>query len=453
MIWLIVAHVLFFLISVIGLFSRKRKSSGTLAWFYFILFVPILGPLVFLAFGSTYVKEFSYSSIDDGLKSLQPERQPTSLQFEFAEKNLGIQTTLHNDIELKSNEDDCLTLIKDRLMAAQSYILLEYYIILNDEVGDEILTVLADVAKKGIAVYVLYDWYGSYFINRRKLKQLKKWGAKTKPFYPLYNIFRKRNPSLRNHRKLIVIDGVSAISGSANIGNRYLRVHKTRANKDYFLFLRGTSCSQLDQLFRADWLHVSGEPVECAAPQHPKLSTKSLSPVQVIPTGPNQPREILSQIIFNQLMSARESIVIVTPYFIPTDAIMMALKIQSQKGISVTVLVPKRSDSVLASYAAKSYCDQLMEYNIQFYEFSKSFLHFKCLLTDGREALLGTFNLDYRSLVLNYEISYLLDDPRTIKELQRQIKRIQDQSDLYQKTDHSSQRFVQELARAWSPLL
>ena len=333
-----------------------------------------------------------------------------------------------------------LQIIVDAIQSATQYICIEYYIIQNDSIGNAILDLLVKKASEGIKVYLIYDWYGSFRVNRSRLKKLTKSGGIVLSFSPFHLIFRFINPNLRNHRKLIIIDGKLAITGSANVGRKYQGKKHKEQNRDYIITLRGQVCEYLKSVFCLDWKFCIDEDLILPKTDSSPVPGKYL--VQVIESGPHSSYENLHETIINLINSATQSLCIASPYFIPSEPVMYALRLACRKNVSVTILVPKRSDSRLVDYASRSFSRELVACGASIYQFERRFLHSKMIIVDERYALLGTPNVDCRSFRLNFELSLLFDGEEVARR----------SHEIFQEDLKKSRRFL-PIAGKWTLIL
>jgi len=345
------------------------------------------------------------------------------------------------------------------LKLAEHHIHLEYYIVRDDELGQEIKEILIKKAKGGIEVRFLYDAVGSWKLSKSFIQELKDAGVEIVAFAPVKLPFLNHKINYRNHRKIIVIDGVIGFVGGLNIGDEYLGRHAYFGNwRDTHLFVRGEAVRTLQLIFLQDWYYQTGETILNPTYLSPVLtSVHADGGVQMIASGPDSRWEINKKLFFSMITSAKKSIWIASPYFIPDDDILSALKIAALSGIDVRLLVPSRPDKRIVFHASRSYFPELLEAGVKVYEYNRGFLHSKLIIVDDEIASIGTSNMDMRSFHLNFEVNAFLYRTKSVTTLV---------SDYVYDLEHSNQlsyqlfknrsifhRIIESTSRLMSPLL
>jgi len=306
---------------------------------------------------------------------------------------------------------------------------------------------------------LLLDAVGCRRIRRAFLRPLLDAGVQVAFFMPLWVFtLRKRfSLHLRNHRKIAIIDGQTAFLGSQNIGDEYRgRLRGLSPWYDTHLRVQGPAALFVQQTFAEDWYQATRERLDNLA-YFPEPQRLGHSVVQVLPTGPDQPGSSLAQILFAAVSSAQDSIRIATPYFAPDVAVRMALAHACYRGVRVCLLLPTRSDSRLALWAARSFYHELLAGGVEIYEFDAGVLHSKIVTVDDRWCMVGSANMDVRSFRLNFEATALIYDPavagglgRSIDEFCRRARRVQGRD--LRRTGRLRQ-MGEGVARLFAPLL
>lgn len=302
--------------------------------------------------------------------------------------------------------------------AARHHVHLEFYIFRDDRIGSLIVEALERATKRGVVCRVLVDALGSYGSLRKLKRRLRSVGVEAHDILPLRRRLRSSRVDLRNHRKIAVIDGTVGYTGSQNIWDP--TEHSRRVNKDLLLRIEGPAVSQLQAIFALDWYLETFEELISADlfPQPPNSEGGS---TQIVATGPEN-AEVGVDLIFAQAMyNAAEEIVITTPYFIPNDAMISAIKAAALSGVRVCLITPERSDHRLVGLAQQSYYSELMAAGLEIYLHSPEFLHAKHFRVDHEVSIVGTSNMDVRSFELNAEIDLISFDAGFAEEL-RQIE-------------------------------
>jgi cardiolipin synthase A/B len=447
--WILTTHAVLFLWAMRNLLRVPRNPTEALSWIYCVIFIPVLGPLAYIVFGERYFRTRPVSHLPPDAQALRAP-QPTPNLTITAELAGSIVTT-GDRFHITADPKESLQIIREKLEAARRSIFVEFYIIENDVIGTGILDTLIRKAKEGVAIYLIYDWFGSYFINQRKVRELRRAGGHVSSFSPIGEIFKLINPHLRNHRKLILVDGIEAITGSANIGRMYLGRRRRNQNRDYIVSLTGDACKMLQQIFINDWNFCSQEKLDY---QDVPVRSAAAFPLVVVDSGPHRFREPIHTCLISLIHSASESIRIATPYFVPSEPILYALRVKAKQGIDIELMIPINSDSRWVNLASSSYARELMELGVRIYHYKDRQLHSKFVLIDGHIVTLGSHNFDYRSFRLNYELSLVIDSA----DITRQVEQIFNEdvrhcSDFVHKERKMLMLMLENFVRVFSPLL
>lgn len=405
--------------------SRGHGVQGTLAWIFAILALPILGAFAFFRLASPSVRRIT----------LRRRRATARLRHAVGERGAGPTTAAHdgdslldlaasltglapsagNEVELLTDNESTFERIEAALRGATRSIWAEYYIIRNDETGRRFLDVLAERARDGVAVRLLYDAFGSSEISSEKLRVLAAAGAQVRAFEPMNPLRRRLAVHLRNHRKLIVVDDATGFTGGMNVGDEYSgrrRREGLQSFRDSHLELRGPAVASLAEAFREDWAFSGGGDLPKPATCPPAATPGSL--VAIVPSGPDQEHNASAFVHFAAIASARKHVWLSTGYFIPDEPTVSALVSAALRRVDVRVLLPAlaTSDVKLAAYASRWYYGKLLRGGVRIFEYQPSMLHGKTLVADGQVAVVGSANVDLRSYRLNFEVGALINDAR-----------------------------------------
>jgi cardiolipin synthase A/B len=414
--------------TVVSLWLENRPAQNTLLWMYILVFLPILGYIFYVYSGQLVHKGELFKrkrSLDrEMFEELNKQKWGMAgggaatltmsgmneHQREFANYLERVTLTNWNQntrTKVLKNGDETFEEIKRRLQQATDFIHIEYYIFRYDRLGKELIDILTEKVRAGVEVRLMYDAVGSFSLSAADLKIMEEAGIQIHPFLPIQAGFINQKFNFRNHRKIIIIDGKIGFVGGLNVGIEYL------GEDDHFgfwcdthLMLEGEAVQTLHAVFLLDWLYASGENFfENERYLEPKpVDGDGL--VHVVATGP-ETRD-MSDHYYAMISSAKESIWIATPYFIPSPSIQTALRIAARKGIQVRLMVPETNDGFLTQYATQSYFPELLRAGIEIYSYQKGFLHKKILIVDGDLASIGTANFDMRSFHLNFEVNLFL---------------------------------------------
>lgn len=330
--------------------------------------------------------------------------------------------TLNNNIKMFHKGMDKFEAMLIDIENAKKFIHLEYYIVRNDNISNRLINALAKKAMEGVEVKFLIDKMGTYLVAKKNFKRITNAGGEIAYFKSpkLVNI------NYRNHRKIAIIDGEKGYIGGLNIGDEYLgKVKRYGHWRDSHISIHGDSVKDLELRFIKDWNFVSSSKIKFLKRYFPEIKeqAKFTCPVQIVSSGPDTKYENIL-IAFNRMVvSAKKSIYIVTPYFVPDDSLMDALKIASLSGVDVNILIPANPDHFFVYEASMAYISQLLDYNINCYQYTRGFIHSKILIVDDAVVSIGSANTDIRSFKLNFEINSFIYSNYIAKKFVEQIKK------------------------------
>lgn len=334
---------------------------------------------------------------------------------------------------------------------------MEYYIIEDDPLGREIADILIEKALAGVEVRVIYDDVGSWGLGRKFTKRLRRAGVQVKCFMPVVFPWLTSHVNYRNHRKILVIDGKIGFTGGINIAQRYLTGTRLGPWRDTHLKLEGEAVGMLQIIFMTDWFFVSKEKLIDYPRYLPKTQVKTETPIQIVTSGPDSDWASIMQAFFSAITHAQHHIYISSPYFLPNEAILTAIKVASLSGIDVRIMIPSRSDSKIVYWASRSYIEELIDANVKVYLYRRGFNHSKLIMIDGKFSSVGTANMDIRSFEDNFEVSAILYDKAITEELEERFLYDLQRSRLvtreYWESRPNLHNFYEALSRLFSPLL
>lgn len=431
-VWLLLIDWVIRLALAVYVILRRRPVTASLAWLVVLVFVPVLGILVYLFVGEVRLgtrrsarfdrlsKELERDAVAvwrhrENLDALPDEHWTPIARYGTAVSGFppvgGTSMTFIN-----SCDDFMASLCKD-IGAATDHVHILTYIWMDG--GDPVCVVdsLINAARRGVECRVLLDAVGSKaFLRSSHARRLSEAGVKLVTALPV-NAVRVllARIDLRNHRKIIVIDGKIAYVGSHNLTDKCFRSKKWRNTGpwiDSSVRLVGPAAQSLGLVFLRDWLLDSEETITDFNRYLPRLAVEreGASVVQVVPSGPGMAPEAIHQAMLTTIYAARDEIVMTTPYFVPDDATRMALHAAAMRGVAVTLVMPDVSDSLLVAAASRSHYLDLLEAGVKIMHYSDGLLHAKTLTIDRRIALIGSANFDQRSFFLNFEITLFVYD-------------------------------------------
>ena len=423
---ILLLHITIFIVLLAHILLRRRGTSETrLAWLVFIILVPYLGALIYLMVGGIYVSR-RYRKITKGkysklefvehpdladLPGIEPTTpSPYRRVFTLAENLCQSDLVGGNILELEGNTGEFLKRLCEDIESASETVHLLTYIYLTDSTGQRVAEALCAAVKRGVTCRLLVDSLGSRaFLKSSLRKQLDAGGVKVVEALPA-SIFRigSARIDLRNHRKIVVIDNTTGYVGSQNIADpAFAPKAKYAPWVDCMVRMQGPAVHDLQRLFLEDWFLDTGEINTHMLETIPHVQ-KDGADVQIIENGPQQVgSETFGLVLQSCFHVATEEIILTTPYFVPDVATESAMLAAARRGVETTLIVPKRNDSKLVSLASRSHYEQLLEAGVKIRHFTSGLLHAKTLTVDRQLFLLGSANLDRRSMQLNFEANML----------------------------------------------
>jgi cardiolipin synthase len=418
-----IAGFLLGVVLVAYILLQKRSFSGTIAWLLAVILIPYIGVPLYLMFGGRKIRREADKKDELGL-----------IQHEVPQQNLGpIERLLrsyghppaeggHNLVLCRTGEETYLELMK-MLHSAQESIYLATFIFRKDKRGVEVLEVLSEKARAGVRVCLLLDGVGCLHTRGRFLRPLVESGGQYAHFMPVFHRPFRGRANLRNHRKIIVIDEKKVLSGGTNIGREYMGPVPYEGRwRDLSFTLEGPAVQHYTQVFRYDWHFASGQWLPEIKPERLSDMTKGQAIVQVVPSGPDVPNDALYDAILTAVFAAQERFWVVTPYFIPDDSLTQALVLAARRGIDVRIILPRRSNHLLADLGRGIPLRELQRAGGKVLFFTPGMLHAKAVLMDHQVAILGSANIDYRSLLINYEIAMCVYSLSEIEDVETWIR-------------------------------
>ncbi|MEZ6139866.1 MAG: cardiolipin synthase [Zavarzinella sp.] len=415
------------IITIWRVLNSKREPTSTIAWCLLVLLIPFFGFLIFYLFGRNTIakpigekrrKSLSYRSLRKGRQAVNPENTEI---VRLAAKVGASPLIAGNSIALYHDGQTAFEAMIEAISAAKHHIHLEMFIFRNDRLGNQFVDLLIEKAKAGVEVRFLYDAIGSWKLQRKTIRDLKLSGVKVSPFLTLLNpLWRRFQINLRNHRKILVVDGQIGFTGGFNIGTEYLGESSFFGNwRDTLIEVRGPGVRSMQELFAEDWDFACGERLE--AEKYFQSTNSGTHAVQLAWSGPDQEIKAIREIYLAAMMQAKSRIWLVTPYFVPDTALMDALIIAARMGRDVRIVLPFRPDKWVPLLASRYYWSTLLSAGVQIYQYTAGFIHAKYLLVDDSWASVGSANFDNRSMFLNFEVTAILHHQDLIAPLSEQF--------------------------------
>jgi cardiolipin synthase len=413
---------------------KKRDPTTAVAWCLVVLLVPMLGALLFWGFGVNYLQRrvtrkgqqrrslhaVAPPARHAASRGALPAAEPPVPDLPLVEVALELNAfpvSTGNAVLLYRETSDAFTGLLEAIAAARHHVHLEVYIFRSDATGRQIIDLLVQKAKAGVQVRLLYDSAGTLWLSRSMVRPLVEAGGLVRDFLPINPLRSWIRINLRNHRKIVVVDGAVGFTGGMNVGDEHLGKSKRYGYwRDAFLRLEGPAVAGLQRIFMEDWHFAAAETLEeeCYFPP-PASCGNDL--VQVVDSGPDQPLNSIRELYFAAILSARERLWIASPYFVPDSGILDALRLARLRGVDVRLLGLMRPDSLITFYAGRYYWADLLAMGGKVYQYARGMMHAKVMLVDDCWAMVGSANFDNRSLHLNLEAGCILYSPERIEEL------------------------------------
>lgn len=427
---------LFFAGTVI--FLERKDIPTTWAWLMVLLFLPVLGFILYLLLGQNLSKRKIYklkgregamikelvTNQKQQLNQLLPDHNDESTVSKYRSMicfNLnsgGSIYTQDNSVEIFTNGKAKFASLFQSIRNAKKHIHLMYYIFNNDKLGKRLVDLLVEKAKAGVQVRLMYDHIGSLGLERI-LQPLVNAGGQVAAFFPSKIPYLNLRLNYRNHRKLAIIDGQVGFIGGINVGDEYLGlVEKFGYWRDTHLKITGSAVYDMQTRFILDWNLSSEHKLSLKHEFFPPVTNGGDIGIQIISSGPHSETEQIKNTFIKMIYSAKESIFIQTPYFVPDEPLLSALKTAALSGVDVRIMIPARPDHKFIKWVAYSYMGEVLNAGVKVYQYENGFLHAKTIVVDGKIASVGTTNFDVRSFRLDFETNALIYDPGIATELQ-----------------------------------
>lgn len=466
------------ILAVTVIFLERRNVSSTWAWLMILFFIPVFGFILYLILGQKLRKRKFSKLLGDSQRIIEDtvERQRLLMEegkMTYADQEMveyqdmiymNLQTsnalyTRDNNVDIYIDGNEKFDALLQDIEAAEHHIHLEYYIVRNDQLGRRLVNALVEKAKQGVEVRFLYDHIGSLNLTSRFFKQLHEVGGRTVAFFPSRIPYVNLKINYRNHRKLVIVDGKIGYIGGFNIGDEYLGLSKRFGNwRDTHLRVSGSAVLQMQAQFLMDWNLATSDKVKLQWQYFPaSILPLGRIGMQIVSSGPDSEYQQIKEAYIKMIYSAKKTICMQTPYFIPDESLMTALKIAAASGIDVRIMLPKNRDHFFVYWATHSYLEELLASGVKCYMYEDGFLHAKTLVIDSKIASVGTANLDIRSFKLNFEVNAFIYDTKTTEELHRIFEEDMKNSMLLTKEIYEARpllnRFKESISRLLSPIL
>lgn len=465
------------LLAIYVVFQERKNPSATWAWIMIMLFVPVVGFVLYLFIGHDMRKRklFTAKEEQDQFYQLLNRQEERLSQYKnefdgelikdyakIVRLNLVANEALYtqdNHVDIYTDGYEKFDNLFEDIRNAKQFIHIQYYIIRGDDLGRKLLSLLIAKAKEGLDVKLLYDGMGCLWTPKGMFEDLLEAGGKVVCFFPPFIPYINLRVNYRNHRKICVIDGNAGYIGGFNVGTEYLGLKKKVGYwRDTHLRIMGSAVQMLELQFLLDWRFASKEQMPLddyiTTPIVPHSGTTAM---QIVASGPDSKWPAIRNGFLKMINEAEESICLQTPYFIPDDSLLEALKVAALSGVDIKIMIPKNPDHPFVFWASLSYMNELLEAGARCYTYEKGFLHAKTLVIDEKICSVGTANFDIRSFKLNFEVNAFIYDKKIAKKIATSFEAdIKDSSELTREIYEQRGtvvKFKESISRLLSPML
>ncbi len=476
--WIYILSTAQVIIACISLYILIKDGSNPVriwAWILLIVFMPFIGAMLYIFFGvnlrrqkifdlkkaidydqfENFVEEYSAQAEREALKREDVSTTYIHLIRLLTRVNSSI-ITFNNKVRILNDGPDTFQAIFEACENAREYIHLQYYIFIDGDLLDQLISIFERKIRQGVEVRIIYDGLGSWELSNKSIRRFKEIGAKIEPFQPV-RFGRLARLNYRNHRKILVVDGQVGFTGGINVDDKYIHGDPTLGHwTDTHLRLEGLSVNFLHFVFLTDWLFVSKENL-IKPSLFKRMETVGDTPVQIVSSGPDTDYPNILQQYLYILYQAKKYVYIVNPYLVPDATLSMAIRTVALSGVDVRIIVPDKSESAMIYWTVRSYFSRFINAGVKIYLYQKGFIHSKVIISDDSVCSIGTANLDIRSFEQNFEVNALIYDREATLEMKSQVEIFQRDSALLDVEEHHARpnidRVKERLARLSSPLM
>ena len=423
------------IVAAVNAIMTVRTPQGAIAWAVSLVAFPFIALPAYLVFGRSKFEGMvvAYDQRKDEIDALVAEARRNLDAWAVASDDRpsvyaairqlsGMKLTRNNRAQLLIDGHATFDSILAGIAVAQDYVLVQFYMFHDDGLGRRMQQALIERAKAGVRVFMLYDEVGSKGLPRHYTAALKDVGVQVSSFKPTQGWRNRFQLDFRNHRKMVVVDGVTGWVGGHNVGDEYVGLDpKLSPWRDTHVRLEGPVVTQLQMVIVSDWFWAMHElpKLNWVPRAAPEGNVRAL----IVPSAPTQRLETAGLFFVSALHSARERIWLSAPYFVPDEAVLKALELAALRGVDVRVITTGKGDSLVVFMAAFHYIDLLRDLGIKFYAYAPGFLHEKVALVDDEVSTVGTANFDNRSFRLNFEVTAVIADRDFAKQMEAMFER------------------------------
>jgi cardiolipin synthase len=439
----LIAYYIFISFIIVTIILDNKKPEKSFAFIFLILLVPIAGVMIYLLFGAQYQKKklltkkryFDKVYLNrlfkgnknntDAFANHAYSKLPTLL-YNIEQVNFYS----NNEIDILINGENKFKVLIHELKKATKSIHLDYYIITDDVIGTQIIDLLCLKSDEGVKVKIIYDDVGSS-ISRKSHAKFKSSGIEAFAYMPVLFSRLAHKANYRNHRKIVVIDNEIGFLGGININDKYINPNKIGLFwRDTHIMIKGEAVIGLQYIFISDWYFVSGQKIDLKEVAYlNQNNVKSNIPISILGSDYGKKNQTIMEAYFGMITNARKEILITTPYFVPDESILNAIKITSKSGVKIKIIIPKKPDIKTAYFASQTYLKGLLQSGVEIYYYTKGMMHSKTMVIDEAISTVGSTNFDQRSFSLNAEVNAFILDAGIAQKLKFQFE--EDLKDCY----------------------
>lgn len=464
-----VIYILIIAATIILILSENRNPVRSLSWVIVLVLIPVAGFILYLIFGQYFrrdkiisrksikrignlnIPEYDIRTVDTHILTNQQLNLVKLLRH-----NNNALALPGNKIDILLNGEDTFEAMFKAIEEAKEHIHIEFYIFADDRISNQMRELLIKKAKQGVRVRMIYDYLGSFSLNKKYLQSLRDAGVYVRAFLPARLKVARIKINYRNHRKILVIDGKIGFTGGLNIADRYRYGNKLGEWRDTFMRVEGMAVHGLQQHFLIDWYFVEQKLITDPK-YYPAYKIHEDNLIQIVSSGPDDDWENIMQGIAQTIMTATQYVYIQTPYFIPPESLLSAIQTASLSGVDVRLMIPRKSDARISDAATRTYIQPVLDAGVRVFWYTEGFLHSKAIVCDNMISTIGSTNMDERSANQNFELNAFIYDEDTALTLKHAFlddqKKCTEITSAMWKSRSDWKKITESVARLFSPLM
>ena len=463
--WLYFVYTILVIMAVLHILYQRRSPQNLMAWLLTLLLLPFVGLLLYVVLGS---RKFFTQRKKPIIALHSTSNEAPSNPLGRSINNILLTNHLpgathNNQVQTCTSATEAFEILMLQIQSATSSIHIQTYILEADRIGNRILDALIKKSSEGVEVCLLLDAIGSFHLYRsqKKLKPLLNAGGQYAFFQPIFKSAFNSQVNLRNHRKIYLFDGKTLLTGGMNLSKDYMSDAGDQMNnesvhwKDLLFKIEGPAVFHYQNIFNEDWKYTTNLNAKRYEQLQPSIAsqTNQGDTIQVIPSGPDIEKDVLFETLLHSIFAAKSRIDIVSPYFIPDSSLMNALLVAIKRGVNVSLTTPYKSDHFIFDLGRSSYMRELHENGGKVYLDKSVMLHAKMVIIDQDCVIMGSANLDYRSLFINHEVVNYIYSKEVMNEMQAWLKTLQNEAMIYHSSSKKRHRLLENLTRIFAPIL